>query len=106
MLCYPSQNSVDMQELLKNGVVKVIDFGLGKDLSDSSLTGTICGTPGYMAPEISEKGHYSYEVDVFSLGVILENMLTICRIAENSKYIKLAKDMQRDKQHRITLNEV
>ena len=32
---------------------------------------TICGTPNYIAPEILLKQGHSYEVDLWSLGIIL-----------------------------------
>ena len=36
----------------------------------------MCGTPNYIAPEVLEgKGGHSYEVDVWSLGVIMFEML-------------------------------
>lgn len=59
--------------LMKDGTVKVADFGVSRQLANSFATGsTDCGTEGYMAPEInSESCHYSYKVDVYSIGVIM-----------------------------------
>lgn len=57
--------------------LKVGDFGLAtRVLYDSEKKRTICGTPNYIAPEIldAKQGH-SYEVDYWSLGVILYTML-------------------------------
>ncbi|RKP06191.1 kinase-like domain-containing protein, partial [Thamnocephalis sphaerospora] len=58
--------------------VKIGDFGLAAMLQDDDeRKKTICGTPNYIAPEILfdvDNGH-SYEVDVWSLGVILYTML-------------------------------
>jgi serine/threonine protein kinase len=57
-------------------MIKIGDFGLIKK-SEKSLdmdkTGTYCGTPGYMAPEITHEGSdYSLDkIDVFACGVIL-----------------------------------
>lgn len=57
--------------------LKVGDFGLAAQLEhDGEKKRTICGTPNYIAPEILEGKHgHSYEVDVWSLGVILYTMV-------------------------------
>jgi len=57
--------------------LKVGDFGLAAQLEhDGERKRTICGTPNYIAPEILEGKHgHSYEVDTWSLGVILYTML-------------------------------
>lgn len=52
---------------------KVGDFGLATKLDyDGEKKRTICGTPNYIAPEILDgKCGHSYEVDIWSLGVII-----------------------------------
>ena len=58
--------------------VKVCDFGLADQLTSlDERKMSICGTPNYVAPEVmfdSERGH-GFEADVWSLGVVLYNML-------------------------------
>jgi len=53
--------------------IKLGDFGLATKLEfDGERKRTICGTPNYIAPEILDgKFGHSYEVDLWSLGVLL-----------------------------------
>lgn len=57
--------------------IKLGDFGLATKLEyEGEKKRTICGTPNYIAPEILEGKHgHSYEVDIWSLGVILYTFL-------------------------------
>lgn len=59
--------------------VKIGDFGLATVLDKpTDRRVTICGTPNYIAPEVlagKQKGH-SFEVDIWSAGVILFTMVT------------------------------
>ena len=52
--------------------IKLGDFGLATRLEyNEEKKKTICGTPNYIAPEILEGKGHSYEVDVWSVGVIM-----------------------------------
>lgn len=59
--------------------IKIVDFGLAKilDLDDTKLTlsGALLGTPLYMSPEQCEGKETSAQSDVYSLGVLLYEML-------------------------------
>lgn len=59
-------------------VCKLCDLGLGKqcDLS-SSVCHTLCGCVSYVAPEILLKMQYSQKADIWSLGMIFYNILTL-----------------------------
>lgn len=59
--------------LSENLEIKLGDFGLAAKLDyDTDRRHTVCGTPNYLAPEVlSSKVGHSYEVDVWSLGVVL-----------------------------------
>lgn len=64
--------------LRPDGYAYLVDFGLAKAMMDTdSLTsaGALVGTPEYMAPEQSN-GKNDYRSDIYSLGVILYQMLT------------------------------
>jgi serine/threonine protein kinase len=57
--------------------VKISDFGLSKIAVPGEKMYDSCGTPAYVAPEVLLKVGYGYEVDLWSLGVIMYTM--ICR---------------------------
>jgi len=63
--------------LNSNMELKCGDFGLATKLDfDGDKKRTICGTPNYIAPEILDgKSGHSYEVDIWSTGVIIYTML-------------------------------
>ena len=63
--------------LADGGWVKVMDFGIARQVMDSMLTttNTIVGTPVYMAPE-QAMGAVVKQSDVFALGVTLYELLT------------------------------
>lgn len=62
----------------RRGQVKIADFGLALDATGSSLTlpGAMIGSPPYMPPEQMLGNRVDARCDLFSLGVVLYEMLT------------------------------
>lgn len=58
------------------GYVKIADFGLCKEgMGFGDRTGTFCGTPEFLAPEVLTETSYTRAVDWWGLGVLIFEML-------------------------------
>jgi NIMA (never in mitosis gene a)-related kinase len=61
-----------------NNKIKLLDFGVAKIMdSSTSYASTYAGTPKYMSPEILQGEKYSYSSDVWSMGVIVYELMTV-----------------------------
>ncbi len=62
----------------KEGNARIMDFGIARSLQTKGITGTgvIIGTPEYMSPEQAETAAVDSRSDIYSLGVILYEMIT------------------------------
>jgi len=62
---------------LKDGTLRVTDFGIARiTASSKTQTGTVMGTPSYMSPEQVAGKKVDGRADLFSLGVMLYEMMT------------------------------
>jgi serine/threonine-protein kinase ULK2 len=59
-----------------NHDLKISDFGFARYFEKNTLVDTLCGSPLYMAPEIMKNQNYTIKSDLWSVGIILYEMLT------------------------------
>jgi serine/threonine protein kinase/tetratricopeptide (TPR) repeat protein len=97
-----------------DGRVKVLDFGLAKDvrganLGDATLTsasqtqvGVVMGTPAYMSPGQTSGRPLDHRTDIFSLGVVLHEMTTGRRPFEGTSSAELISAILRDTPPSVT----
>jgi serine/threonine protein kinase len=98
----------------KEGRVKVLDFGLAKDvrganLGDATMTsasqtqvGVVMGTPSYMSPEQTSGRPLDHRTDIFSLGVVLHEMTTGQRPFHGNSSAELVSAILRDAAPSVT----
>jgi len=62
----------------KEGNARIMDFGIARSLRAKGVTGSgmMIGTPEYMSPEQAEAKEVDNRTDIYSMGVILYEMLT------------------------------
>lgn len=56
-------------QMTHSGQIRLADLGIAK--SEKDISGTLAGTPLYMAPEVVHPGKYNRSADMFSYGLIL-----------------------------------
>ena len=76
----------------KEGNAKIMDFGIARSLSSKSITGAgvMIGTPEYMSPEQVEGKEVDQRSDIYSLGVVLYEMVTGRRPFEGETPLSIA----------------
>lgn len=64
--------------ITEDGIAKVTDFGIAKAVSNSTITafGTTIGSVHYFSPEHARGGYTDAKSDLYSLGVVMYEMLT------------------------------
>lgn len=74
--------------IAKDGSVKITDFGLAQaqDLTSITVTGALVGTPAYMSPEQAAGRKIDTRSDLFSLGVVIYEMITGTKPFQGESY--------------------
>ena len=63
---------------ITKGVLKLGDFGISKELETMNMKAqTACGTPYFMPPEVCLGKPYDNKADVWAIGVILYELITL-----------------------------
>jgi TolB-like protein len=75
-----------------DGTVKVMDFGVARSLSPDAVTvsGSLSGTPAYMSPEQALGQAADLRSDIYSLGLILHEMVCGRRVFEGDSAVSIA----------------
>jgi serine/threonine protein kinase len=89
----PSNLMVSME-----GTVKVVDFGVAKARFRSTETqaGTIMGKVAYLSPEQCTTGEIDHRSDIFSLGIVMYEMLTNSRLFKRATDYETLRSIARD----------
>ena len=97
-----------------SGHAKVLDFGLSKVTPDASSMaqesatrlatklGAVLGTPAYMSPEQITGAEVDHRSDIFSLGILLYEMITGVRPFSGQSHAELATAILRDVPHPVS----
>ncbi|XP_062210718.1 serine/threonine-protein kinase ATG1c-like isoform X2 [Phragmites australis] len=79
----------------ENSMLKIADFGFAKFLQPFALAETLCGSPLYMAPEVMQAQKYDAKADLWSVGVILYQLVTGFPPFNGDNQIQLLKNILR-----------
>ena len=94
--------------ITEDGIAKVTDFGIAKAVSNSTITafGTTIGSVHYFSPEHAKGGFTDAKADIYSLGVVMYEMLTGRVPFDADTPVSIAlKHMQEEPVEPIKLNE-
>jgi eukaryotic-like serine/threonine-protein kinase len=76
--------------LSDGGAVKLGDFGLARSITQHTQTGSVVGTVAYLSPELVLRGQADARSDVYSLGVMIFEMLTGRQPYEGEQAVQVA----------------
>ncbi|XP_021489804.1 serine/threonine-protein kinase Nek9 [Meriones unguiculatus] len=76
--------------LTKANLIKLGDYGLAKKLnSEYSMAETLVGTPYYMSPELCQGVKYNFKSDIWAVGCVIFELLTLKRTFDATNPLNL-----------------
>lgn len=76
--------------LTKTNLIKLGDYGLAKKLdSEYAMAETCVGTPYYMSPELCQGVKYNFKSDIWAMGCVLFELLTLTRTFDATNPLNL-----------------
>ncbi|KAL3968999.1 homeobox protein NOBOX [Sarotherodon galilaeus] len=76
--------------LTKTDLIKLGDYGLAKKLgSEFSMAESCVGTPYYMSPELCQGAKYNFKSDIWAMGCVLFELLTLTRTFDATNPLNL-----------------
>uniref|UniRef100_A0A8B9S3Y5 non-specific serine/threonine protein kinase n=1 Tax=Apteryx owenii TaxID=8824 RepID=A0A8B9S3Y5_APTOW len=86
--------------LTKANLIKLGDYGLAKKLnSEYSMAETLVGTPYYMSPELCQGVKYNFKSDIWAVGCVIFELLTLKRTFDATKTVAWDCQLQPEKIH-------
>lgn len=76
--------------LSDGGKVKLGDFGLARAITQHTQTGSVVGTVAYLSPELVLRGQADARSDIYSLGVMIFEMLTGSQPYQGEQAVQIA----------------
>lgn len=82
------------------GDYKLGDFGIARKLENVTGGLSMKGSPNYMAPEVAKSGNYDSKVDIYSLGIVLYQLMNKNRLP----FLETEEQLRNPNAHTIAIN--
>ena len=88
--------------MTKTDLLKIGDFGISRVLeSNDGFAESVVGTPYYMSPEIVQGATYNHKTDVWAMGCVLFELLTLTKTFQATNQLRLAYEIVKNEHGEI-----